>query len=66
MALLEVSQIDVHRGRSVIGAFVDGKEWKPHACHTYLHVGTPAEEASTYVDMDAKIARTSSSESRRR
>jgi len=39
-----------------IGAFVEGKEWKPKSCHTYLHVDTPAEEASTYVKMAATIA----------
>jgi hypothetical protein len=34
-----------------IGAFVSGKEWVPGKCGTYLHVDTPAEEASTYVNM---------------
>eukprot|EP00040_Diaphanoeca_grandis_P039529 m.259317 g.259317 ORF g.259317 m.259317 type:complete len:721 (-) comp37890_c0_seq1:266-2428(-) len=38
-----------------IGAFVTGKEWKPNACHTYLHVDTPADEASTYIKMAATI-----------
>ena len=38
-----------------IGAFVEGKEWKPKACHTYLHTDTPAEEASTYIKMAATI-----------
>ena len=39
-----------------IGAFVEGKEWKPKSCHTYLHVNTAAEEAATYVKMAATIA----------
>jgi len=34
-----------------IGAFIQGKEWKPKSCHTYKQVDTPAEEASTYVGM---------------
>jgi hypothetical protein len=38
-----------------IGAFVEGKEWKPKACHTYLHVDTPNDEAMTYVKMAATI-----------
>ena len=32
-----------------------GKEWKPRSCHTYLHVNTPADEASTYVKMASTI-----------
>ena len=39
-----------------IGAFVEGKEWKPKACHTYLHVDTPHDEAATYVNMSKTIA----------
>lgn len=39
-----------------IGAFVEGKEWKPNACHTYLHTDTPQEEADTYIKMAATIA----------
>jgi len=39
-----------------IGAFIEGKEWKPKACHTYLHVDTGADEAATYVKMAATIA----------
>ena len=38
-----------------IGAFVEGKEWKPKSCHTYLKVDTPHDEAKTYIDMAAKI-----------
>lgn len=38
-----------------IGAFVEGKEWKPRSCHTYLHVNTPAAEADTYIRMVAQI-----------
>jgi hypothetical protein len=34
-----------------IGAFVSGKEWVPGECSTYLYVDTPAEEASTYINM---------------
>ena len=29
--------------------------WTPKGCHTYLHVDTAAEEASTYVNMTLKI-----------
>lgn len=29
--------------------------WTPDGCHTYLHVDTASEEASTYVQMAAKI-----------
>ena len=39
-----------------IGAFVEGKEWKPKSCHTYLHVDTPHDEAATYVNMSETIA----------
>ena len=39
-----------------IGAFIPGKEWKPHSCHTYLHVKSAAEEAEQYVLMAGKIA----------
>ena len=39
-----------------IGAFVEGKEWKPKSCHTYLHVDTPHDEAATYVNMSKTIA----------
>jgi hypothetical protein len=39
-----------------IGAFVAGKEWKPGACHTYLHVDTPADEAAAYVKMAGTLA----------
>jgi hypothetical protein len=39
-----------------IGAFVAGKEWKPGACHTYLHVDTPANEAAAYVKMAGALA----------
>merc|ERR1719160_882343 len=38
-----------------IGAFVQGKEWVPGKCHTYLHVDTPADEASKYVEMAKTI-----------
>eukprot|EP00730_Choanoeca_flexa_P016732 TRINITY_DN7969_c0_g2_i3.p1 TRINITY_DN7969_c0_g2~~TRINITY_DN7969_c0_g2_i3.p1 ORF type:complete len:498 (+),score=126.76 TRINITY_DN7969_c0_g2_i3:686-2179(+) len=40
-----------------IGAFVEGKEWWPHRCHTYLKVDTPAEEASTYIAMTKALLR---------
>ena len=39
-----------------IGAFVEGKEWVPGQCHTYLHVDTPADEANTYISMTTSIA----------
>jgi len=38
-----------------IGAFIEGKEWVPNACGTYLHVDTPAEEAGVYVNMTYMI-----------
>merc|ERR1711976_959884 len=38
-----------------MGAFVSGKEWVPNKCHTYLHVDTPADEASKYVEMAKTI-----------
>jgi hypothetical protein len=38
-----------------IGAFVDGHEWKPKSCSTYLHVDTPADEAETYIEMVGDI-----------
>ena len=34
-----------------VGAFVEGKEWKPKSCHTYLKVDTPHDEATTYIGM---------------
>jgi len=34
-----------------IGAFIEGKEWVPGACHTYLKVNTSQEEASRYIEM---------------
>lgn len=34
---------------------VQGKEWKPRSCHTYLHVDTPAQEAATYIKMAAEV-----------
>jgi hypothetical protein len=34
-----------------IGAFIEGKEWKPKMCHTYLPAATPQEEASDYLQM---------------
>jgi hypothetical protein len=34
-----------------IGAYVEGKEWVPNACGTYLHVATPQDEADVYVNM---------------
>jgi hypothetical protein len=40
-----------------IGAFVAGKEWWPKQCHTYLRVATPAEEASTYINMTKTLLR---------
>ena len=39
-----------------IGAFVAGKEWKPLACHTYLHVDTGTDEANKYIEMAHTIA----------
>merc|ERR1712039_106271 len=38
-----------------IGAFIMGKEWVPSKCHTYLHVDTPADESSKYVEMAKTI-----------
>mmetsp|Transcript_11789 Transcript_11789/g.18151 ORF Transcript_11789/g.18151 Transcript_11789/m.18151 type:complete len:677 (-) Transcript_11789:448-2478(-) len=38
-----------------IGAFVQGKEWKPNSCYAYLRVDTPKDEADAYVKMAAKI-----------
>jgi len=38
-----------------IGAFVKGMEWVPGACHTYLHVDTPTDEASKYIEMAKTI-----------
>ena len=38
-----------------IGAFVEGKEWVPQKCHTYLHVSTPEDEAQTYINMTRAI-----------
>merc|ERR1712228_645250 len=37
------------------GAFIQGKEWVPGKCHTYLHVDTPADEASKYIEMAKTI-----------
>jgi len=34
-----------------IGAFIDGHEWVPGQCQTYLPVNTPEEEADTYIQM---------------
>jgi hypothetical protein len=34
-----------------IGAFITGKEWVPFKCHAYKKVTTPAEQASTYIQM---------------
>jgi len=39
-----------------IGAFIQGKEWVPGACGTYLKVDTPQEEADVYVNMTTIIA----------
>lgn len=38
-----------------IGAFIEGKEWKPKSCHTYLHEDTPQDAATTYIKMAATI-----------
>merc|ERR1712228_162528 len=38
------------------GAFIQGKEWVPGACHTYLKVDTAADEASKYIEMAKTIA----------
>lgn len=38
-----------------IGAFVPGKEWKPTACHTYLHAPLPGDEADLYIKMAGQI-----------
>ena len=35
---------------------MEGKEWKPNSCHTYLKVDTPSDEAEAYIQMAAKIA----------
>ena len=34
---------------------MQGKEWKPRSCHTYLHVNEPSDEAATYNKMAATI-----------
>ena len=34
-----------------LGYFVDGKEWVPGQCHTYLKAETAADEAALYVNM---------------
>ena len=39
-----------------IGAFLQGKEWVPGKCHTYLHVNTSSDEAGKYVEMAKTIA----------
>jgi len=39
-----------------VGAFVSGHEWVPNQCQTYLHVGTPQDEADTYITMTQQIA----------
>merc|ERR1712217_784536 len=38
-----------------IGAFIQGKEWVPGKCHTYLHVNTSADEASKYIELAKTI-----------
>lgn len=38
-----------------IGAFIDDKQWKPKMCHAYLPADTPAEEASYFLQMIAKL-----------
>lgn len=38
-----------------IGAFIEGKEWVPGACHTYLKVKTPQDEAEKYIEMAKTI-----------
>merc|ERR1739848_208951 len=38
-----------------IGAFVDGKEWVPGKCHTYLHVDQVHDEAAKYIEMAKTI-----------
>lgn len=40
-----------------VGAFVKGKAWVPGQCNTYLHVPTPADEATVYIQMAQKIER---------
>ena len=37
-----------------IGAFVEGKEWQPKACHHNPHVDTPHDEETAYVARAAK------------
>merc|ERR1712228_591098 len=37
------------------GAFIQGKEWVPGACHTYLKVDTAADEADKYIGMAKTI-----------
>jgi hypothetical protein len=34
-----------------LGAFINGKEWAPGQCGTYLPTPTPADEAGVYVNM---------------
>jgi len=38
-----------------IGAYVQGHEWQPGQCGTYLPVATPQDEANTYVNMSQVI-----------
>merc|ERR1712178_618673 len=38
-----------------IGAFVQGKEWVPGKCHTYLKVDTATDEANKYIEMAKTI-----------
>jgi len=34
-----------------VGAFIDGKEWTPGRCHTYLKAADPATEGGIYINM---------------
>jgi hypothetical protein len=38
-----------------IGAFVDGKAWVTGACHTYLKVDTPDDEAAVFLNMSQTL-----------
>jgi hypothetical protein len=38
-----------------VGAFVQGKEWAPGLCYTYLPVAQPHDEAEAYVNMTQQL-----------
>lgn len=38
-----------------IGAFIEGKEWVPGRCHTYLKAASGSDEATKYIEMAASL-----------